>query len=118
MRTVTIGSETTILNRIRIYIAGPMRGYDDDNFPAFYEAEKQLELKKVYEILNPARMDDEEHSYDHDVYNIDYKAAMKRDIDAIFNSHAIYMLRGWEKSDGARAEHALAVYLGLSIQYQ
>ena len=43
---------------------------------------------------------------------------MMRDIDAIFISNAVYMLRGWEKSAGARVEHALAVYLGLYLIYQ
>ena len=31
---------------------------------------------------------------------------------------AIYMLRGWENSKGARAEHAVAVWVGLDIMYQ
>ena len=105
-------------NKIKIYIAGPMRGHDDDNFPAFYKAERLLESKGVYEVVNPARMDDEETPYEHDVYNVDYKAELKRDIDEIFKIDAMYLLRGWEKSEGARVEHALAVYLGLSIQYQ
>jgi len=30
----------------------------------------------------------------------------------------IYMLRGWERSKGARAEHAVAVWIGLEIMYQ
>ncbi len=30
----------------------------------------------------------------------------------------IYMLRGWERSSGAKAEHALAVALGINIHYQ
>ena len=43
---------------IKVYIAGPMRGIDDDNFPAFYEAEETLKKQGVYEVLNPARMDE------------------------------------------------------------
>lgn len=34
------------------------------------------------------------------------------------NASHIYMLKGWEKSRGAIAEHALAVALGLEIIYE
>ena len=44
--------------------------------------------------------------------------ALLRDIEAVFESDCIYMLRGWERSEGARMEHALAVALGMSIQYE
>jgi hypothetical protein len=36
----------------------------------------------------------------------------------LIDSDAIYMLRGWEQSKGARAEHAVAVWIGLEIIYQ
>jgi hypothetical protein len=34
------------------------------------------------------------------------------------NCTAIYMMAGWESSSGAKAEHALAKALGLSIFYE
>jgi hypothetical protein len=46
------------------------------------------------------------------------RSCMKRDLDAIMKSDALVMLHGWETSEGARVEHALAVYLGLSIYYE
>jgi hypothetical protein len=99
---------------IKIYIAGPMRGHDDENSPAFYEAESHLNRKNIYSVINPARMDDE---YGEN-YGINYKDALKRDIDEIFKADSMYMLRGWEKSEGAKVEHALAIYLKLYILYQ
>ncbi len=92
-----------------------MRDYEDNNFPAFYEPEKYLERKGVWEVVNPARMDDELYA---DTASIDYKEAMRRDLEEIFKCDAIYMMRGWESSQGALAEHALAVYLKLYIDYQ
>ena len=100
-----------------IYIAGPMRGHEEDNYPAFYEAEEMLKAKGVWAPINPARMDEELIKHV-GVAEIDYKMALKRDIDEIFEADAMYMLRGWEKSEGARVEHALAIYLGLSLLYQ
>jgi hypothetical protein len=100
-----------------IYIAGPMRGHEDDNYPAFYEAEEMLRAKGIWLPVNPARMDEELVKFG-DIVEVDYKLALKRDIDEIFEADAMYMLKGWEKSEGARVEHALAIYLGLSIMYQ
>ena len=91
-----------------------MRGFENNNSLEFYKAEDKLNSVDIWDPINPARMDDDLYKGE----DIDYKEAMKRDLDVIFESDAMYMLRGWEKSDGARAEHALAVYLGLSIQYQ
>ena len=99
---------------IKIYVAGPMRGHDECNYPAFYAAESKLKNKNIYEIVNPARMDDESGLGQLS----DIRVALKRDIDEIFKVDSMYMLRGWEKSEGAIVEHALAVYLGLYILYQ
>lgn len=43
---------------------------------------------------------------------------MRRCVDAIFASPAatVAMLPGWEESKGARAEHALAVCLGMNVE--
>ena len=41
---------------MKIYIAGPMTGIKDFNFPAFFEAEKQLN-KLGHEVYNPAHND-------------------------------------------------------------
>jgi hypothetical protein len=104
----------SVTKKIRIYIAGPMRGIENCNYPAFYKVEELLDSQKCYEVVNPARMDDEEGIGQQS----EYKEALKRDIDEIFEVDAMYMMRGWEKSEGARVEHALAVYLGLYIQYE
>ena len=101
--------------KLKIYIAGPMRNIQDNNFPAFYAAEKELESRKIWNPVNPARMDDELYA---DKEAIDYKEAMKRDLEEVFKCDAMYMLNGWSKSQGARVEHELAVYLNLYIMYQ
>lgn len=104
-----------------IYIAGPMRGYENYNFPAFYEADDRLtELGWI--VGNPARMDDETGGADQ--YTVmpgtqGVRLAMQRDLVWIAkHADAIYMLRGWENSSGANAEWTLAKMLGLEIYYQ
>lgn len=112
-----------------IYCAGPMRGYPEFNFPAFHEAEYRLRERywrdEGLHIYNPARMD-EEKGMDtagmvgdmSEIPEFDLKEAMRENCDAICNCTHIYMLKGWENSSGARAEHALAVCLGLEVWYE
>lgn len=96
--------------KVKTYLAGPMRGIKDFNFPAFDAARDRL-LKLGVEVISPADMD---RQLGHGT-NRDYA---KRDTKAILECDAIYMLKGWEKSVGAIAEHALAKWIGITIFYQ
>lgn len=109
------------MSKLELYIAGPMRGYPNHNFEAFYKAEKKwTKNPAVSKIHNPAKMDEDEgfdpatveDSLDH------LRACMKRDIDAILQCTGMIMLCGWEHSEGARVEHSLATYLGMPIFYE
>lgn len=113
----------------RVYIAGPMRGMKDFNFPAFFEAESYL-TALGYEPFNPARADNEKYGVDVSKgsgeeetaaaqFGFSLREALGRDLAWIAaNADAIYMLRGWENSTGAQAEWALARALKLQIMYQ
>lgn len=82
---------------MRIYIAGPMTGIKDYNYPAFNIAEKVL--KSVgYEVINPARQG----------YGLEYHEYLKRAIADVFECDGIALLPNWERSPGANAEVALA----------
>lgn len=115
---------------MKIYIAGPMRGYPNFNFPAFFDMEQWLQAKG-YETFNPARSDQEK--YGEKVSNsatgdladpavqtgFSLREALGRDMQWIAaEADALYMLNGWEKSTGAKAEWTLGVALGLQIFYQ
>lgn len=103
-----------------IYLAGPMTGLPEFNYPNFYRVENNI--GHAWRVLNPARMDGIDttgmkglHS---EVPEFCLKAAMKRNCHAICECDAIYMLKGWEKSRGAMVEFQLAIYLGLEIHYE
>jgi len=112
-----------------IYLAGPMRGYPHYNFRAFDDAAEGFE-SDGWRVLNPAAMDREagfnayELPDDHDWsaiptdYGFSFEACVDRDIAALRRSDAVYLLNGWENSVGARAEKALAEWLGLDIVYE
>ena len=104
---------------LRIYIAGPMRGYENNNHDAFDMAERFLSSKRIWEPVNPAKVDREAGVDPSDnMTKLELKEALKRDVDLVFDCECMYMLRGWERSEGARMEHALATALGMGIQYQ
>lgn len=91
---------------MRIYVAGPMTGYPDLNFPAFHAAAAALRAQG-HHVENPAEI------------NADPKAqwldCMRMDITRLVTCDAVYLLPGWEKSRGAKVEHGLAVGLGFQI---
>ena len=100
------------------YIAGPMRGYPQLNFPAFFQAEKQL-TKLGWKVYNPARMD-REHPLKSPAYGpAECRQFAQRDLNVVTRvlhaerGDALIMLPGWKKSMGARAENAAARWVGL-----
>lgn len=114
---------------MRIYLAGPMRGTPEFNFPVFNMWAAKLRADG-HEVFNPAERDIERHGgVDISKGNVDgcEKAAAKKhgfdlrtalaeDMDFICRkADAIYMLPGWGASKGARAEHATAVALSLLV---
>lgn len=113
----------------KIYISGPMSGYDDFNFPAFNTKQKELEADG-WIVFNPANKDDEEAvKTDPSFAKGDAKALMKTgfnfrkvytwDVDKVIEADAIYMLKRWEHSPGAVGEHASAVVMQLKYpEYQ
>ncbi|WP_163380415.1 DUF4406 domain-containing protein [Enterobacter hormaechei] len=92
---------------MKVYIAGPMSGYDQFNRPAFHAAERNLRENENV-VLNPATLPDGLSQAQY----MDICFAMLRCADAV------YMLAGWEESAGARTEHALAEKLELWRFYQ
>lgn len=113
---------------MKIYIAGPMRGKKWFNFPDFDWAKECL-VRAGWEVISPADLDRE---VGFDVKNLppdtdwndvsklgfDLKAAVQRDVAAILDCDAIFMLHGWSESRGAKAEKAVAEWLGLMVFYQ
>jgi len=116
---------------MNIYIAGPMTGIPEFNFPAFHRAANDLRLQG-HEVFSPAEHDIAVHGVDISKGNeagcqdkaakdhgFDLRKALAVDLAYIcLHADAIYMLKGWEYSKGANAEHAAAKALGLQIIYE
>ena len=114
---------------MKIYISGKMSGVPNFNFPAFDAAASLLRLQG-HEVFNPAEKDRDRLGVDFgQKFDGNLQKAMKngfslRDALALDcewickQADAIYMLKGWEDSGGARAEHALAHALRLEFIYE
>lgn len=97
-----------------------MSGIPEFNFPAFFKAQAELE-NQGWKVFNPANKD-EEKSLDADACKtgdaqkvvaagFDFRKAFMWDCEKIIFGDAIYMLKGWETSPGATAEHRVAVFI-------
>lgn len=111
---------------MKIYLAGPMRGYANFNFPAFDFAAGKLRTQG-FEVFSPAERDREAYgtSIENNPTGDESKVAnpactindcMAADCEWICRqADAIALLPGWEKSSGANAELALSRALGLTV---
>lgn len=109
----------------RYYVAGPMRGHPEFNFPAFIEKTEELRTQNHY-VFNPAERDIE-RGFDYrgltgsteELQNLGFnlREALATDTEFIcLEATHIYMLPGWSSSKGATAERALALALGLTVE--
>lgn len=103
----------------KLYIAGPMRGIPEFNFPAFDVATDLLATAGHYPInpadhdrangFNPRGMTGHE-----DLAELGFSLpdALTWDLQQVAEADGVAVLEGWEKSKGARAEVATALALG------
>jgi hypothetical protein len=99
----------------RLYVAGPMRGYPEFNFPEFDKATDQLRVAG-YDVFSPAEHDRSLYGDDVMSYgdSIDIRISMAADLDWICkNADGVALLHGWTASKGACAEYALALALDI-----
>lgn len=115
---------------MKIYLAGPMRGIAEFNFPAFMAAAAKLRTEG-HDVFNPAEKDNEKHGTDISKGNVNgdehvaaaqhgfsLREALAADMAFICtHADAIALLPGWERSKGVAAELATARALSLAEIY-
>lgn len=90
-----------------VFIAGPMTGYQDYN-RAEFDAEASVLADRGFTVLNPAILP---NGLEHQQY-LAITLAMLEQADSVF------LLDGWEKSQGAMQEFLRARELGLVFMFQ
>lgn len=95
----------------RIYIAGPMRGYPEHNFPAFRDAEARF-ARVGFDVISPVTIGEALFGNDPSVPGGEY---IRADVRALVDCASIALLPGWERSTGARCEAVVARTIGLQF---
>ena len=90
----------------RVYIAGPMTGLPELNFPAFHAAAARLRRLGL-EVVNPAEINAGT--------TLGWADCMRADIAQLVTCDSIALLPGWEKSRGASLERHIAETLGMRV---
>lgn len=90
----------------RVYVAGPMTGYENYNFPAFIAAAEKL-IEQGYDVVNPV---------DHGVVEgAGWSDYLRHDLAKLSRCEKVFFLPGWENSKGACLEKHIAEELGMEI---
>jgi hypothetical protein len=109
------------MSRLKVYIAGPMRGYPDWNFAAFDQAENLWRCAGWHPLspaqtcralgyaLTPGQDPTDSVDREHLLH------VMQTDIACIYAADALALLPGWEKSVGATVELSIAQFLNLPV---
>ena len=97
------------------YLAGPMRGYPEYNFPAFFAAAKSLRERGI-EVWSPAENDVHADGFNPatDTHQ-PMRHYMKRDLPAVLEADFVAVLSGWERSQGACLEVHVARTCGIPV---
>jgi hypothetical protein len=90
----------------RIYVAGPMTGYQNLNFPAFHAETARLR-GLGYDVVNPAEINGDPTAC--------WKACMRADIAQLVTCDAVATLPGWARSRGASMEVGIAHGLEMAV---
>lgn len=105
---------------MRLYVAGPMSGYPEHNFPAFREAAEVLR-DMGHDVTSPVEMDesagfDSETAPNVEAGSEQWASFLARDVIVIAGDvEGVVVIEGWEKSRGAALEVHVARELGKPI---
>lgn len=91
---------------MKIYIAGPMTGHPELNFPTFHAVAARLRADG-HDVVNPAEINADPSK--------GWIDCMRADIRELVTCDAIYLLPGWAESRGATLEHHIATRLGFAV---
>lgn len=101
-----IGKYNFVLDKKpKVYISGKISGLSEKVYKNNFNSIELYLTGLGYDVVNPVSYPQEP--------NWKWEDYMKRDIKLLVGCDYIYMLEGWEDSDGASLEHLIAENLGI-----
>lgn len=94
-----------------VYVAGPMTGFPDQNYPAFNAAAEKLRALG-YGVLNPVDCEQDNDTGAPQAWSW----YMRRALAMLIRADAVALLPGWEMSRGAMLEVHVSEQLGMDIR--
>lgn len=96
------------MNNQKIYIAGPVTGYDyDERYDYFFQIFEAVDKVTTPQPVNPMDLNIPRWAT--------HEHAMKICLPALCECDAILLLPGWEKSRGSQFELTVSVKIGIKI---
>lgn len=96
---------------MKLYVAGPMTGYEEDNYPAFIRAGKQLR-SRGYETLLPT----DTQKLNTTGVRQEWKWYVRHGLHMLLDADGIAVLPNWWKSKGATLEVHIATQLQFPVE--
>ena len=93
--------------KTNVYLAGPMRGLEAHNFPAFHAATHDLR-SRGYEVWSPAEREEALGFNPTRDTAKPLREYMRIDLPALLDCDMVYVLPGWRDSQGATLEVQVA----------
>lgn len=91
---------------LTVYIAGPMTGLPEHNYPAFFHMEKYLNSMGYNHVINPATIANGDTTKEYSFY-------IRESLKLISKAEFVIFLDNWQKSKGARLEKHCADSMGI-----
>ena len=89
---------------MKVYISGKITG--DANYKQKFKNAENTLLSAGFEVFNPAELEDTGNPWTY---------YMRKDIAGLMECDAIFLLKDWEESRGARLEYYIAQRLEMKI---
>ncbi len=100
---------------MEVYISGPISGYSVSNAKFQFDIAEKMWINRGWTVYNPMGEDHGEHGRIRngvtDPTNEEWLEFILRDIKAVAECRILYLLDGWELSNGARIEFEVATRL-------
>ena len=103
---------------MKVYISGPITD-NEDYIEDFAAAEYEL-MKQGHLAANPAKLSSaiQRHALDDAEIEYDHEDWMRTVTVLLEKCDAIYLIKGWDESQGALQEYQAAKKLGLKVLFQ